>query len=246
MRIVVVISLLLSLPSFAQTHATVWFRGTLMIPFGNKIEADLELQHRRQNGFENRCPLDQNLLFSFRNWIHYRITKQLTLSASPLAVFYNYVLIDNQTDELAPPRSEVRFSFAGEVKTNPDKSLVFYGKSAFEARRFLQTGSTQFRWRNRIGILYNCTEKLKTGAFIEGMVNVQELPSPFSPEQIRIGVQLNYSFTRDLKGELGYLKIFRYPSSAGLSGSEHNLVLNITYRLKQKRRLHRSAFSYVN
>ena len=58
--------------SQAQQHYNTWFRGTLSTSVGKKLKIDNEFQHRRQNGFENENMFDRNLMFTYRNWVHYQ------------------------------------------------------------------------------------------------------------------------------------------------------------------------------
>jgi hypothetical protein len=58
-------------PLQAQHHYNTWFRGMLSIPFVEKIKIDNAFQHSRQNSFENENMFDNNLMFTYRNWVHY-------------------------------------------------------------------------------------------------------------------------------------------------------------------------------
>lgn len=98
--------------SQAQQHNNVWFRGTLSVLVGKKFKIDNEFQHRRQNGFDNANLFDKNLMFTFKNWVHYQHNEDVKFSLSSFAYFPNYKIIQKQADENATPNSEIRFSTA--------------------------------------------------------------------------------------------------------------------------------------
>src|SRR5690606_40999827 len=90
----------------AQQHYNVWFRSTLSVPVGKKFKIDTEFQHRRQNGFNNTNLFDKNLMFTFRNWVHYQHNEDVKLSLSPFAYFSNYKIIQKQSDEVVSPNRD--------------------------------------------------------------------------------------------------------------------------------------------
>lgn len=84
----------------AQQHYNAWFRGTLSVPVGNKFKIDNEFQHRRQNGFNNADMFDRNLMFTYRNWVHYQHNSAIKFSLSPFAYFSNYKIIQKKVMKL--------------------------------------------------------------------------------------------------------------------------------------------------
>src|SRR5690554_7722173 len=98
--------------ALAQQHYNAWFRGTLSVPVGKKFKIDNEFQHRRQSGFNNADMFHRNLMFTYRNWLHYQHNEDVKLSLSPFAYFSDYRIIQKQADENTTPNSEIRFSAA--------------------------------------------------------------------------------------------------------------------------------------
>jgi hypothetical protein len=108
----------------AQTHNNAWFRTTLSLPVSEKFKIDNEFQHRRQNGFDNNNLFDKNLMFTYRNWVHYQYSKDVKFSVSPFAYFSNYKIIQKQADQTAEPNKEIRFSVAVELQHELFKSFI--------------------------------------------------------------------------------------------------------------------------
>lgn len=120
----------------AQQHYNAWFSGTLSIPVGKKFKIDNEFQHRRQNGFDNANLFEKNLMFTFRNWVHYQHNSAIKFSLSPFAYFSNYKIIQKQADENATPNNEIRFSAAVELQQSIVKKFYVVDRTAIEYKMF--------------------------------------------------------------------------------------------------------------
>ncbi|WP_240186956.1 DUF2490 domain-containing protein [Pedobacter nanyangensis] len=120
----------------AQKHYNAWFRSTLSVPVGEKFKVDNEFQHRRQSGFQNGNMLDNDLMFTFRNWVHYQHNPNLKFSVSPFAYFSHYRIIQDKPDKEAAPNSEVRFSVAEELQHKIYKRIYLVNRS-LEQKSFM-------------------------------------------------------------------------------------------------------------
>lgn len=114
--LIVAIAIFITQVLQAQEHSTAWFRTTWSVPVGTKFKIDNEFQHRRQSGFDNKNMLDKDLIFSYRNWVHYQHTEKVKFTVSPFAYFKHYKMIQNQADETANATDEIRFSAAVELQ----------------------------------------------------------------------------------------------------------------------------------
>ncbi|RQP08362.1 MAG: DUF2490 domain-containing protein [Parapedobacter sp.] len=216
----------------AQHHNNAWFRSTLSIPVGEKFKIDNEFQHRRQNGFENENMLDKNLMFTYRNWVHYQHSEDVKFSVSPFAYFKHYRIIQNHSDETARPNSEVRFSAAVELQHEILKRFYIVDRSAVEYRIFSNNQSDITRLRNRFGFRYDFTEKLKVGIFDELLFNLSGTTYHHFFDHDRLGLNVEYKVLSNLKFDIGYMHIARLPLASTTKLYEDNLYLNLTYQLK--------------
>ncbi|AEA44983.1 DUF2490 domain-containing protein [Fluviicola taffensis] len=216
----------------AQHHYNAWFRGTLSIPVGEKFKIVNEFQHRRQNGFENENIFDNNLMFAYRNWVHYQHSEDVKFSISPFAYFSNYKIIQEQADETAIPNSEIRFSVAVELQHEILKNFYIVDRSALEYRIFDNHQSDITRLRNRFGIRYDFTRKLKVSIFDELLFNLSGTTHHHFFDHDRLGLNIEYKLLPNLKFDIGYMHITRLSLASTTKGHENNLYLNFTYQLK--------------
>jgi hypothetical protein len=222
----------------AQNHYNAWFRSTLSVPVGEKFKIDNEFQHRRQNGFENKNMLNNNLMFTFRNWIHYQHNPNLKFSVSPFAYFSHYRIIQDKADKEAAPNSEVRFSVAQELQHKIYKRIYLVNRNALEYRIINNQQSNFIRFRTRIGGRYELTEQLKLTVFDEFFINITETSSAQFADHNRAGLNIEYSVLPNLKFDVGYLYLTRFsiPSASGnIRLYENNMFLNLTYQLKKNK-----------
>lgn len=220
--------------SQAQKHYNVWFRSTLSVPVGKKFKIDNEFQHRRQNGFNNTNLFDKNLMFTFRNWVHYQHNEDVKLSLSPFAYFSNYKIIQKQADENVQPNSEIRFSAAVELQHEILKRFYIVDRSAIEYRIFSNNQSDISRLRNRFGFRYDFTDKIKLSVFDELLFNLSGTTQYRFFDHDRIGLNLEYKVLPYLKFDIGYIHITRLPLTSTTKLHENNIFLNLTYQLHKR------------
>jgi len=157
----------------AHQHYNVWFRGTFGVSAGEKFKIDNEFQHRRQNGFDNANLFDRNLMFTYRNWVHYQHNSTIKFSVSPFAYFSNYKIIQKQAEEnTTPPSSEIRLSAATEMQQLILKKIFVVSRTAVEYRIFDDSQSDILRLRGRLGFRYDFTENIKLSVFDELLLNI--------------------------------------------------------------------------
>lgn len=215
----------------AQNHTNSWMRATLSIPVKEHFKVDTEIQHRRQNGFDNNNLFDKNLTFSYRNWIHYQHNKGLKFSVSPFAYYSNYHIIHSEADEHANPNSEVRFSAATELNHEIVNKLHLVGRTALEYRIFEKHHKDVLRFRNRFGIQYYIDKNWKLVSSVEILVNLSGVPPTHFMDHNRFGGNVAYHPTPNIKLELGYLYISRLPKTNIQKIGENTFFLNLTYQL---------------
>ncbi len=231
--ILLIVLLLGPLKMQAQDHLNSWMRATLTIPVKERFKIDTEFQHRRQNGFNNTNLLDKNLVFSFKNWVHYQHQSGVKFSISPFAYYSNYKMIISQADADANPTSEIRFSGAMELKHQLGRKLDVSGRSALEYRIFDGNQKDILRFRNKVGLLYNINEPWKMNAFMEILVNLAGTEMAHFLDHNRYGTNVEYHPTKNIKLELGYMYISRLPKINVQKIGENTLFLNFTYRFKK-------------
>ena len=220
----------------AQDHYNVWFRGALSISVGEKFKIDNELQHRRQNGFENENMLGENLMFAYRNWVHYQHNEDIKFSLSPFAYFKNHKIIQKLSDETATPNSEIRFSAAVELQHEILKKFYIVDRSAIEYRIFDNNQTDITRLRNRFGIRYDFAGKLKVGIFDELLFNLSGTTYHYFFDHDRLGLNVEYKLVPNVKFDIGYMHITRLPLTSTTKLHENNLYLNFTYQLKEHKK----------
>lgn len=220
--------------SQAQQHYNAWFRSTLSVPVGKKFKIDNEFQHRRQNGFNNVDIFDKNLMFTYRNWVQYQHNSAIKFSLSPFAYFSHYKIIQKQSDEIAQPNNEIRFSAAVELQHSIVKKFYVVDRTAIEYRVFDGNQSDITRLRNRFGFRYDFTDKIKLSLFDELLFNLSGTTQHHFFDHDRLGLNLEYKVLPYLKFDIGYIHITRLPATSTTKLHENNIFLNLTYQLHKR------------
>ncbi|WP_336514602.1 DUF2490 domain-containing protein [Pollutibacter soli] len=220
---------------FLQTgeaqHNNSWFRGTVSLAATTKWKVDAELQHRRQSGIDNRNIIDENLMYSFRSWIHYQHSKYLKFSISPFAYYSNYRIIRNRYDENAKPIEEIRFSASAEFQHKLIRQLHFIDRLAVENRMFTGAQPDALRFRNRIGLRYDFNTKFKTGIYQEIFLNMTGVQGKHYFDHNRLAVQTEFQLSPRLKTEFAFIYITRLPLNSDQKLYENNLYLGFVWNL---------------
>lgn len=213
----------------AQEHYNMWLRGTFSWAPSKKFKFDQEFQHRRQNGIDNLNFLDKNLMFTYRNWIHYQHNETIKFSLSPFAYFSNYKIIQKETDEVATPNNEFRFTVAVELQNKIYKHFFWVNRTAIEYRIFENSSANVGRYRNRLGLGYELSKSTKILLFDELLLNISYPLKDHFFDHNRIGITIEKKLTPKIKLDLGYININRLPANSNTELNENNFILNLTY-----------------
>lgn len=218
-----------------QHHYNAWFRTTVSYPLSTKIRVDAELQHRRQNGYDNRNMFDKELMFTFRSWVYYQHTETVRFSLSPFACFSHYRIIQNKGDDMAKPSGEIRFSAAVDLQNRILKDLYIMSRAALEYRVFESDQAGISRVRNRLGLRYDLTNTVSLTLYDELFCNLAGADSKHFFDHNRAGISMGYLLHSGLTLDIGYIHISRLPLSNETRLHESNAFLNLTYRCRQFR-----------
>ncbi len=217
-------------------YSNAWFRATVSYPLSEKIKLDGEFQHRRQSGWDNRNPVDQNLMFTLRNWIHYQHSRDLKFSVSPFTYFYHYRVIEHKPDEDIKPGREYRVSAAVDWQTPLSDQLFFVSRSAAEYRMFAGNPVHVTRLRSRLGLRYDISQHLTAGLYDELFVNVSGVTREHFYDHNRIAATVEYRLSCGCKLETGYLYTDRLLPYNSYTTTENNIFLNMAWTISKARK----------
>jgi hypothetical protein len=217
----------------AQEHINSWLRTTLSIPLTEKIKTDIELQHRRQNDFESDNLFDKNLMYTFRTWIYYKQNKDVVYAISPFAYFSNYKIIQKESDAVAKPTNEYRFSASVELQHELAIKFFIVDRTALEYRVFEGSVDNVVRLRNRLAFRYDFTSKFNTTVGDEIFINASGTDAQHIFDHDRLFANFSFKPKPTLKFDIGYIYISRLPKSNTDLIEESNLYLNFTYTIQK-------------
>jgi hypothetical protein len=233
--ILVVIVTLFAPKTLAQEHINSWFRTTLSIPITEKIKTDIELQHRRQNDYENDNLFDKNLMYTFRTWLYYKQNKDVVYAISPFAYFSNYKIIQKESDAVAKPTNEYRFTASIELQYLLATKFYIVDRTAIEYRVFEGSIINTIRLRNRLAFRYDFNSKYNVAIGDEILVNTTGTDAQHMFDHNRAFTNLSYKPNSAVKFDIGYIYISRLPKSNVDLIEENNFYLNFTYTLQKKK-----------
>lgn len=212
----------------AQHYNNLWTRTTFVYSPIPSIRLDAELQHRRQNVWEKENIMGQNLLFSFRQWIHYQYNKDVRFSLSPFALFSNYKVTNPSEINTVPPVKEIRVATAVDVQHSLSHRVHLSDRTGLEYRMFQNGQKDIVRLRIRPGLRYDLGHRARLMAYDEVLLNINGTTWHHFFDHNRVGMSAEYSFSPHLRLEAGYLHIARLPLSGERLLRENNLVVNLT------------------
>ncbi|MCB0515030.1 MAG: DUF2490 domain-containing protein [Chitinophagales bacterium] len=215
----------------AQEHDNLWLRATVSAAISKNIKMDNELQHRRQNGWNNHNLLDENLLYSYRNWLHYKHSEGLSFSLSPFAYFSNYKIVQTEADEGQKPKGEFRFSAAVEFQQSLVGKFHLFDRTALEYRIFPKNHKEVTRFRNRLGAKYVLNEQLSFSASEEVLLNISGADISHFFDQNRLTLSATYKLSAHFKIDLSYMYLTRLSSSGDSTMGENDVLVYFTYSL---------------
>jgi Protein of unknown function (DUF2490) len=221
--------------TIAQEHKNSWFRTTLSIPFTEKIKTDIELQHRRQNDFQSNNLFDKNLMYTFRTWIYYKQNKDVVYAISPFAYFSNYKIIQKESDEVAKPTNEYRFTASIELQYQLATKFYVVDKTAIEYRVFEGSIENTTRLRNKLAFRYDFNSNYNLTIGDEILINSTGTDSQHIFDHNRIFTNFSYKPNSAVKFDIGYIYISRLTKSNIDLFEESNFYLNFTYTFQKKK-----------
>ena len=233
--ILLVIVTLFARKTLAQEHTNSWFRTTLRIPFTEKIKTDLELQHRRQNDFESNNLFDKNLMYTFRTWIYYKQNKDVVYAISPFAYFSNYKIIQKESDAVAKPTNEYRFTASIELQHQLATKFYVVDRTAIEYRVFEGSIENTTRLRNRLVFRYDLNSKYNLAIGDEILVNTTGTDTQHMFDHNRAYSNFSYKPNSTVKFDIGYIYISRLTKSNIDLIDESNIYMNFTYTIKKNK-----------
>jgi len=220
--------------TIAQQHINSWFRTTLSIPVTNKIKTDLELQHRRQNDFESDNLFNKNLMYTFRTWIYYKQNKDVVYAISPFAYFSNYKIIQKESDAVAKPTNEYRFTASLEIQHQLAPKFFVVDRTAMEYRVFEGSIENTTRLRNRLAFRYDYNSNYSVAIGDEILINTTGTDAQHIFDHNRAFTNFSYKPNSAVKFDIGYIYISRLTKSNIDLIDESNFYLNFTYTLHEK------------
>lgn len=218
---------------YGQEHTNSWLRGTLSIPIYDKLTTDIELQHRTQNGFENRNPWDATLMNSFRTWIYFKQNKDVVYAISPFAYFQNNKIIQQKSDADLNPTKEFRFSASIELQHELASKFFIVDRTMLEYRVFESTTNIG-RLRNRLTFRYDFNSNFNTSFGDEIFINAKGADAQHLFDQDRLFANFTLKASAKIKFDFGYIYISRLLKNKTEVQEDSNFYINCTYKFQKK------------
>ena len=224
---------------FAQetAHTNFWSRIALAQPITSKLKAEAEFQKRWQNDVaaHSNNPFDYKLLSSLRFWTYYQLNDKVTLIASPFAYYENDPILKKESDKTKISSYENRFTVALELNQKLYNKLKFQSRTGIEYRDFKNTVPDYFRFREKLSLKYSFNPKFVLIGFDEILINATNSNGLHNFDQNRVGLSFNYKLLKELKLELGYMKIERSQKTISDLLNENDIVLNCYFTVPNKK-----------
>jgi hypothetical protein len=199
-----------------------------------KFKTEVELIHRRQNDFESNNPFDKNLMYATRTWIYYKPNKDVVYGISPFAYFSNYKIIQKESDAVAKPTNEYRFTASLELQYQLAKNFYVVDRTAIEYRAFEGSIENTTRLRNRLAFRYDFNSNYNVAIGDEILINTTGTDALHIFDQNRIFTNFSYKLNSAVKLDIGYIYISRLPQINLDLIDDNNFYLNFTYTLDKK------------
>lgn len=225
---IVFISILQFSSALAQ-HYTAWMRGTLELPLNTKWTIGEEFQHRRQSGLNSDNPLQENLMYSFRQWVYFRPNNSVRLALSPFAYYHSYNTIMKEGDKDHYTK-EMRFTLAVETESKLVNKLSLITRNAAEYRVFSNIDN-MIRLRNRLGVKYRITQNWSAHVSYELLLNVYGTTTEHFFDNDRFNLSISHRFGKHIDIDAGYLYSSHLPRTSYKLYYENAIVVNLKYSL---------------
>lgn len=199
-----------------------------------KLKTEIELIHRRQNDFESNNLFDKNLVHATRTWIYYKQNKDVVYGISPFAYFSNYKIIQKESDAVAKPTNEYRFTASLELQHQLAMNFYVVDRTAIEYRAFEGSIENTTRLRNRLAFRYDFNSNYNVAIGDEILINTTGTDALHIFDQNRIFTNFSYKLNSSVKLDIGYIYISRLPLINVDLIDDNNFYLNFTYTLKKR------------
>ena len=191
------------------------------------FKTEIELIHRRQNDFESNNLFDKNLVYATRTWIYYKQNKDVVYGISPFAYFSNYKIIQKESDAVAKPTNEYRFTASLELQHQLAKNFYVVDRTAIEYRAFEGSIENTTRLRNRLAFRYDFNSNYNVAIGDEILINTTGTDALHIFDQNRIFTNFSYKLNSALKLDIGYIYISRLPQINLDLIDDNNFYLNL-------------------
>jgi hypothetical protein len=198
-----------------------------------KLKTEIELIHRRQNDFESNNLFDKNLVHATRTWIYYKQNKDVVYGISPFAYFSNYKIIQKESDAVAKPTNEYRFTASLELQHQLAMNFYVVDRTAIEYRAFEGSIENTTRLRNRLAFRYDFNSNNYIAIGDEILINTTGTDALYIFDQNRIFTNFSYKLNSAVKFDIGYIYISRLIKHETTSIEESNFFLNFTYNFNK-------------
>ena len=198
------------------------------------FKTEIELIHRRQNDFESNNLFDKNLVYATRTWIFYKQNKDVVYGISPFAYFSNYKIIQKESDAIAKPTQEYRFTASLELQRQLAPKFYVVDRTAMEYRVFEGSMENTTRLRNRLAFRYEFNAKYNVAIGDEILVNTTGTDAQHLFDHNRTFSNFSYKPNATVKLDIGYIYISRLPQSNINLIEESNFYLNLIFTLNKK------------
>jgi hypothetical protein len=219
------------------SHTNIWSRTAISKSINSKLKVETEFQKRWQNDITSNSnnPFDYKLMTSVRLWAYYQWNDKFTFIISPFAYYENNPIIKNDSDKSKIYSYENRYTIALEFNLKVYEGLKLQSRTGIEYRDFKNTSPDYFRAREKLSLKYNFNAKFALTGYDEYFFNATNSEGLHNFDQNRLGLLLSYNFIKELKLEIGFIKIERSQKNSTEHLSENDIVLNCYYTLPNKK-----------
>ena len=216
--------------STAQARNELWTKINITKSLCEQFDVGLDIQHRRQNGFEN----DKNMFHygmtsSIRLWTYYKLKHNWAIIFSPLA-YFDMRAIRNSSEEIQHSK-EIR-TMLGASKTIlfhkfSNKNRLLYELSSIKPRTGQSAIRQCYRLQNRLNFpLYTFKNNTSLNYNISNEILIKTIHSStaFDQEKLYNGIQLKL-FKSDVNA--GYQYTSQKDGNIHLNKNQFLLILNL-------------------
>lgn len=196
----------------SNKHSAIWLKQTLSYKIDAKNKVELELMHRRQSFFEQNTfnPFAKAWINASRFSFFHQYNQSLSLVFSPMSIWQNKGLINQQNDLSKSPQRELRLTIGGEIKLPLSSKIDFLQRNLLETRWQKTVGVTNFehinRFRTRMLLKYSFNDQFSANFGDEFFFHFgKNVAFQNSFDQNRILCNAAYQMTKYWRLDLGFI-----------------------------------------